>query len=278
MGCGGSKQHVVPYDSNEQDGNRDSLDSNADSTVPTIPGRTGGKSIRLLVSTQSARQVNRKENRSFFDKSRNPKQFDQGPTGHGAGPSGTNAKGTPAQQLLLANQQHQHNQHRVVAFASRTPNRLDGPREDGKASQAAARSRFAKSIKAVTDAVFGPPPDWILRQTAAIKTQYQFLGVVGKGQFGQVYCIKHSRQGTRFACKTLGKKKLLSQLDAEDIKREIEVMHHLTGHDLVVSLHRVYEDEKNVHLVRGAGAGAGVEGPAWAFVGGLPGDRKRMAL
>ena len=39
----------------------------------------------------------------------------------------------------------------------------------------------------------------------------------------QVYCIRHLRHGQKFACKTLGKKKLLSQLDAEDIKREIEV-------------------------------------------------------
>ncbi len=39
----------------------------------------------------------------------------------------------------------------------------------------------------------------------------------------QVYCIRHLRHGNKYACKTLGKKKLLSQLDAEDIKKEIEV-------------------------------------------------------
>ncbi len=39
----------------------------------------------------------------------------------------------------------------------------------------------------------------------------------------QVYCIRHVKHNQKFACKTLGKKKLLSQLDADDIKREIEV-------------------------------------------------------
>lgn len=38
-----------------------------------------------------------------------------------------------------------------------------------------------------------------------------------------MYCIRHLRHGQKYACKTLGKKKLLSQLDAEDIKKEIEV-------------------------------------------------------
>ncbi|GLI63264.1 hypothetical protein VaNZ11_006168 [Volvox africanus] len=220
MGCNSSKQGVVPvYDDLHVRGNgSEPVAPRADGSGP------GGKSVRNLGVSPSRRHVDRKDNQSFYDKSRSVK--------------GYSPKGAKSQK-------------RVAAFASRKANRLDAPVEqDCKApSSPGEKSRFARSIMAVTDAMFGPPPEWILRQTTPIKSQYQFHGVVGRGQFGQVYCIRHVKQNQKFACKTLGKKKLLSQLDADDIKREIEVMHHLSGHGLVVSLHHVFEDEKNVHLV-----------------------------
>ncbi|KAG2490026.1 hypothetical protein HYH03_011491 [Edaphochlamys debaryana] len=224
MGCGGSKPGVVPVHEEGRGKKNGSEPAVAPADGDVVPG---GKSVRLLVVSPSGkRQFDRRENQSFFDKSRSANGF-------------KSIKGGGAKS------QHKR------AFTSRKPNRLDPPPETDSPvpSPAGGKSRFAKSIKAVTDAVFGPPPEWILRQTSPIKSQYQFLGVVGRGQFGQVYCIRHLRHNIKYACKTLGKKKLLSQLDAEDIKREIEVMHHLSGHSLVVSLHRVFEDEKNVHLV-----------------------------
>ncbi|GIL78310.1 hypothetical protein Vretimale_7669 [Volvox reticuliferus] len=219
MGCNGSKQGVVPvYDELHAPGNgSEPVAPRADGSGP------GGKSVRNLGGSPSKRHVDRKDNQSFFDKSRSAK--------------GYSTKGAKSQK-------------RVAAFASRKATRLDAVEQQCKApSSPGGKSRFARSIMAVTDAMFGPPPEWILRQTTPIKSQYQFHGVVGRGQFGQVYCIRHVKQNQKFACKTLGKKKLLSQLDADDIKREIEVMHHLSGHSLVVSLHHVFEDEKNVHLV-----------------------------
>ncbi|KXZ42919.1 hypothetical protein GPECTOR_111g252 [Gonium pectorale] len=224
MGCGGSKQGVVPlYDDPQFRG----ASAAEPAVAPPDGAPSGGKSFRQLTSSNSKRQVDRKVNQSFYDKSRSHKGF-----------SGKGAKS-----------------RRVSAFTSRTPNRMDLPQTEGGKSGALStragggKSRFTKSLMAVSDAVFGPPPEWILRQTSPIKSQYQFMGIVGRGQFGQVYCIRDIRHGQKYACKTLGKKKLLSQLDAEDIKREIEVMHHLSGHGLVVSLHQVFEDEKNVHLV-----------------------------
>ncbi|GLC47256.1 Calcium-dependent protein kinase 13 [Pleodorina starrii] len=226
MGCGGSKQGVVPlYDDLHARNGSEQAPSRTDASGP---GTGGNKTVRLLAAgaSPSKRHVDRKENQSFFDKSRSVK---------GSRPKSAGAK----------------SQKRVAAFTSRKATRLDAPPEPEckKPANAGGKSRFARSIMAVTDAMFGPPPEWILRQTSPIKSQYQFLGVVGRGQFGQVYCIRHVKHNVKFACKTLGKKKLLSQLDADDIKREIEVMHHLSGHALVVGLHQVFEDEKNVHLV-----------------------------
>jgi serine/threonine protein kinase len=38
--------------------------------------------------------------------------------------------------------------------------------------------------------------------------------------------------------------------DVEDVKREIQILHHLGGHPNVTQLKGVYEDQHNVHLVR----------------------------
>ena len=108
----------------------------------------GGKSIRPhLGGSPSKRQVDRKDNQSFFDKSRSAKGF-----------SGKGAK----------------SQRRVAAFTSRTPNRMKDSHSPGEESKKrpvspGGKSRFARSIMAVTDAMFGPPPEWILRQTTPIK-------------------------------------------------------------------------------------------------------------
>ena len=35
----------------------------------------------------------------------------------------------------------------------------------------------------------------------------------------------------------------------EDVRREVQIMHHLKGHDNIVTLVGAYEDKANVHLV-----------------------------
>ncbi|CAN7134328.1 unnamed protein product, partial [Brassica rapa subsp. narinosa] len=45
-----------------------------------------------------------------------------------------------------------------------------------------------------------------------------------------------------FACKTLRK-------GEETVHREVEIMQHLSGHPLVVTLHAVYEESDCFHLV-----------------------------
>lgn len=41
--------------------------------------------------------------------------------------------------------------------------------------------------------------------------------------------------GEQCACKSISKRKLVSQEDMEDVRREIKVMHHLSGHPHVVT-------------------------------------------
>ena len=41
-----------------------------------------------------------------------------------------------------------------------------------------------------------------------------------------------------------------SKEDVEDVKREVQIMHHLKGHDNIVTLIGAFEDRQSVHLVR----------------------------
>ena len=61
--------------------------------------------------------------------------------------------------------------------------------------------------------------------------------------------------GKEFACKSIAKRKLLSDEDVEDVRREIQIMHHLSGHPNVISIKGAYEDVVAVHLVMECCAG-----------------------
>ncbi|GJS62085.1 calcium-dependent protein kinase 26-like protein [Tanacetum coccineum] len=53
----------------------------------------------------------------------------------------------------------------------------------------------------------------------------------------------------QFACKSIAKRKLVTDDDVEDVRKEVEIMHHLSGHPNVVSIKGAYEDSYDVHLV-----------------------------
>ncbi|KAJ7546743.1 hypothetical protein O6H91_08G052800 [Diphasiastrum complanatum] len=72
---------------------------------------------------------------------------------------------------------------------------------------------------------------------------------LGRGQFGVTYLCTHNVTGQKFACKTITKRKLLSKADVEDVRREVQIMHHLSGHENIVELKGAYEDKHSVNLV-----------------------------
>lgn len=41
--------------------------------------------------------------------------------------------------------------------------------------------------------------------------------------------------GEQFACKTIAKRKLVNKEDIEDVRREVQIMHHLTGAIFLIS-------------------------------------------
>lgn len=87
------------------------------------------------------------------------------------------------------------------------------------------------------------------RRTEVLKNVYTVGRRLGQGQFGTTYLCVEKSTGKEFACKSIAKRKLTSADDVEDVRREIQIMHHLEGHPNVVSIKGAYEDMTSVHVV-----------------------------
>jgi calcium-dependent protein kinase len=82
-----------------------------------------------------------------------------------------------------------------------------------------------------------------------VRASYTFGRELGRGQFGVTYLATHKPTGRRYACKSIATRKLAHLDDVEDVRREVQIMHHLTGHRSIVELRGAYEDRHSVNLV-----------------------------
>jgi calcium-dependent protein kinase len=82
-----------------------------------------------------------------------------------------------------------------------------------------------------------------------IKKFYTLGKELGRGQFGITYFCTENSTGLNYACKSILKRKLVSKADREDIKREIQILQHLSGQPNIVEFKGAFEDRFSVHLV-----------------------------
>ncbi|RRT83703.1 hypothetical protein B296_00016925 [Ensete ventricosum] len=82
-----------------------------------------------------------------------------------------------------------------------------------------------------------------------IRTMYSIGKELGRGQFGVTHRCTHKATGEELACKTIAKRKLRTKEDIEDVRREVQIMYHLSGQPNIVELKGAYEDKHSVHLV-----------------------------
>lgn len=82
-----------------------------------------------------------------------------------------------------------------------------------------------------------------------LELQYTIGKELGKGQFGTTYVCTEKSTGRQFACKSISKSKIKTKEDEDDIKREIQILKHLSGLPNVVEFMGAYEDVKSVHIV-----------------------------
>ncbi|KAM0048988.1 putative protein kinase CAMK-CDPK family [Helianthus debilis subsp. tardiflorus] len=78
----------------------------------------------------------------------------------------------------------------------------------------------------------------IRHKTENIRDLYTLGQKLGQGQFG-----------TTYLCKENSKRKLISKEYVEDVRREIQIMHHLAGHKNIITIKGAYEDPLYVHIV-----------------------------
>lgn len=82
-----------------------------------------------------------------------------------------------------------------------------------------------------------------------VRSTYLFGRELGRGQFGVTFLVTHKETKEQFACKSIATRKLVNKDDIEDVRREVQIMHHLTGHRNIVELKGAYEDRHSVNLV-----------------------------
>ncbi|XP_019168314.1 PREDICTED: calcium-dependent protein kinase 24 [Ipomoea nil] len=82
-----------------------------------------------------------------------------------------------------------------------------------------------------------------------ISKKYEFGKELGRGEFGVTYLCTEKETGESVACKKISKSKLRTEIDVEDVRREVEIMRHLPKHPNIVSYKEVYEDKEAVYLV-----------------------------
>ncbi|CAO2820252.1 unnamed protein product [Amaranthus hypochondriacus] len=87
------------------------------------------------------------------------------------------------------------------------------------------------------------------RKTGNLKETFSLGRKLGQGQFGTTFLCIEKSTGKEFACKSIAKRKLTTSDDVEDVRREIQIMHHLAGHPNVINIIGAYEDAVAVHVV-----------------------------
>jgi calcium-dependent protein kinase len=86
-------------------------------------------------------------------------------------------------------------------------------------------------------------------KTGHLKEYYNLGAKLGHGQFGTTFLCVEKGTGKEYACKSIAKRKLLTHEDVEDVRREIQIMHHLAGQPNIISIKGAYEDAVAVHVV-----------------------------
>ncbi|CAL9087149.1 unnamed protein product [Musa textilis] len=128
----------------------------------------------------------------------------------------------------------------------------DSSVSDDKPKKPAQKQREAGAAPAAIVMRRGVDPNsnYVLgHKTPNIRDLYLVGRKLGQGQFGTTYLCTEIATGKEYACKSIAKRKLISKEDVEDVRREIQIMHHLSGHKNVVTIKGAYEDPFYVHIM-----------------------------
>ncbi|XP_010675716.2 calcium-dependent protein kinase 33 [Beta vulgaris subsp. vulgaris] len=131
-------------------------------------------------------------------------------------------------------QQPQQEQQQYVPRQNPEPNPVSQPGSKGVAAKGGQRND--------PNTILGKPFE-------DVKMHYTLGKELGRGQFGVTYLCVDKTSGQQYACKSISKKKLVTRADKEDMKREIQIMQHMSGQPNIVEFKGAYEDKTSVNLV-----------------------------
>ncbi|KAA3488974.1 calcium-dependent protein kinase 29-like isoform X1 [Gossypium australe] len=89
----------------------------------------------------------------------------------------------------------------------------------------------------------------LLKPYVDITSLYDLRKELGRGQFGITYLCIEKATKREYACKSISRRKLTTDKDVDDVRREISILQHLTGQPNIVEFKGAYEDARNLHLV-----------------------------
>lgn len=119
------------------------------------------------------------------------------------------------------------------AIPSRDPSNIKQQFIEPEPKPMAAAPPFKKVATkppvSMTNSVLGRP-------TENLRDLYQLGKELGRGQFGITYLCTERLTGHVFACKSIAKRKLVTKEDVDDVRREVQIMHHLSGHPNIVTI------------------------------------------
>lgn len=145
---------------------------------------------------------------------------------------------------------HQQRHQEPAVYQSKVPPQNTHPLpERHSAQQPPSPSPIKPSPLALSPKPVHMPDTILGKPYQDVKSFYTLGKELGRGQFGVTYLCTENTTGLQYACKSISKRKLVTKNDKEDIKREIQIMQHLTGQNNIVEFKGAYEDKQSVHLV-----------------------------
>jgi len=82
-----------------------------------------------------------------------------------------------------------------------------------------------------------------------LEDDYELEMVLGRGAYSKVFLAKYRKDCKKYAIKSIDKREIKgNQENYEALIKEIKIMRKL-NHPNIIKLHKIYEDEDNVHLV-----------------------------
>ncbi|KVI02284.1 hypothetical protein Ccrd_019433 [Cynara cardunculus var. scolymus] len=85
--------------------------------------------------------------------------------------------------------------------------------------------------------------------TKNIEDYYKIGRELGRGKFAVTSLCRDKSTGKKYACKSIPKRRLVTESEKQDLKREVMIMEHLRNQRNVVELKDAFEDKRCVHLV-----------------------------